>query len=1024
MTARQRQAPGGASAIATWSNGSDAGLERSAAFSWADWFRHASPQQRAAALGLAQQQGLLYPHQLPALTNGVKPASLPKEIEMQSFLSRFLAGKAEALPRFDAETISFVDTHLDDLQQQAVARAIGAPDVFMLHGLPGTGKSRVVTEIILQAALRGQRVLFLAAHTASLDVVLERLVGRSEVFALRFLDALEKPEAIPAWLRGFTMEEQRQAFLERMLLGARDNSEQVETTCRQRRDEEPLWIELHSLVERLRESHARLQKLNEEIQRLGETVEREADADGTDSALAAKVTEIRRAAELAIHEHEAVLQGKQEALTRCDHEAAELAGRIAALEPGYRAKKHTRFWTLAFWLNLFNGQIISEMEALLQQQLEMQTRRQALVLEIDQIQARRQERQGQFNKERAALVVVEIQATQQTLVAQQQALQAEERRLDAEWSALSGRLGVGSLDKTNEAVTVAQQAWLRKKQSDEQQCQFAHQWTKFVEETGTQLAARLPSFANLLAGTILRWHTDLKFREAVGGPLDLVIVEDADTLTESDLLKVARHANRCILVGQALTEAASIATAAEKASRSLTPTPSAPTACWPRLWQELGGDAGVWPYGWRREHGRLVCQLTSLSADDRNYLESEGLADAPDIELRILHRPRTRPCLAEVIFAPHGTFEDAFTFMVREVQEFPVEPLGRTAWWSEDAERVRRNLGPGVASIAARIEIEPGLRIATVAGEQCNATRVAQIDFDKATGWDRVKAEAWLDRHRPMHDPQRTVFLQTPYRFKPSLGAIVQAVVRAGDWLLASQSSNNDKAFEFVAVPPLARHDWPREGAGLEFDLSASRQADRLPTGLKQGLPPRGFVNYSEAQALIRRLESWMQKDLNGHPCSVAVSALYEGQVELLRRLVEQSEILRGRSFPLEIALPSRMQQREYDVFFLSLTRSHGHRAVAFGEDVRELPLALTRARSRLLVFGDPGTLSKRIHWHGPLDHLDAFASHQELVRLSRLVAYLQAQSALLVTSKGAAHSGWAAPTTQERGVNDRRASE
>ena len=83
--------------------------------------------------------------------------------------------------------------------------------------------------------------------------------------------------------------------------------------------------------------------------------------------------------------------------------------------------------------------------------------------------------------------------------------------------------------------------------------------------------------------------------------------------------------------------------------------------------------------------------------------------------------------------------------------------------------------------------------------------------------------------------------------------------------------------------------------------------------------------------------------------------AVYEGQVELLRRLVEQSEILRARTYPLEVALPSRWHQRECDVVFLSLTRSHAHRSVAFGEDVKELPLALTRARSRLFLFGDPG---------------------------------------------------------------------
>ena len=90
------------------------------------------------------------------------------------------------------------------------------------------------------------------------------------------------------------------------------------------------------------------------------------------------------------------------------------------------------------------------------------------------------------------------------------------------------------------------------------------------------------------------------------------------------------------------------------------------------------------------------------------------------------------------------------------------------------------------------------------------------------------------------------------------------------------------------------------------------------------------------------------------------------------------------------------MHQRECDLVFLSLTRSHTHRCAAYGEDVRELPLAMTCARSRLLVFGDPGSLCKRTSWHGPLEHLDAHASQEEHLRLSRLLAFLQNQAPAL----------------------------
>lgn len=986
MTSRARQATGSASATLTVSNGVEASSERSLPFSWDEWFRHASPQQRAAALGLAQQQGLLYPHQLPALTNGVKPAAPPaKETAVSTLLSRLLAGKPEILPTLKLEPITFFDADLDALQQQAVLCALGTPDVFLLQGLPGAGKSRVLAEIILQAAARGRRVLLLAAQSASVDVILERLVGRSVVFALRFLDTHEKLETLPAWLRGFTLEEQKQAFLERTLTGARGNRDEVEATCRARRDEEPLWTELPSCLERCRAVADRLRKLDDQIPRLAQIVERDAE-----TPFGARLAELRRAWDESVQEMDARLQTHKDALAQCEKEAAELAARIAEREPGYRAKKHTRFWTLAFWLNLFSGQIIQETETLLEEQAKVQSRLLTLAQEIDQVEAQRKERLDRFGAERAAIIGSEIETRRHALLRARQTLEDEARRLDDEWNARCRRLNVGAIEKTSAAVAAAQQAWLHKKQLDEEQCQFAHQWSKFVEETGPQLAARLPSFANLLAGTIQRWNADAKFQTAVADSVDFLIIEDADTLTDVDLLKLSRQAQRCILSAQALAEAAPAPVAVEKTPRA----PLASAASWNRLWQTLGGDEGVWPCTWHREQGRLVCQLLPLSAEDRQHLECEGLADTPDIDLGILHRPRSRPCLAQVVFSAQSTFADAFTFMVREVQEFPLQPLGRTGWWSEDEQRVHRHLGPNAGRIVDWLPIEPGVRLGAVAGAHGDAMRIAHVEFDKSAGWDRVKADAWLYRHRLVQDHERTAFLQTPYRFQRSLGNLVQAVVRAGEWLPTGLSENDGRAFEFVAVPALQKHAWPREGAGLELDLSASRHVDRLPVGLRQGLPPRGFVNYLEAQALIRRLEMFVQKDVNGQPCRVAVLALYEGQVELLRRLVAQSEILRGRSFPLEVALPSRLCQRECDVVFLSLTRSHGHRAVAFGDDVRELPLALTRARARLFVFGDPGSLCKRLSWHGPLDNLDAHAAHQELVRLSRLVPFLQSQSA------------------------------
>ena len=104
--ARQQQLSGSYTAVGSAVNGHDAHVERGSAFSWDDWFRHASPQQRAEALGLAQQQGLLYPHQLPISSNGVKPAVTVKDTELSALFAKLLCGKPATLPPLAHQAIT------------------------------------------------------------------------------------------------------------------------------------------------------------------------------------------------------------------------------------------------------------------------------------------------------------------------------------------------------------------------------------------------------------------------------------------------------------------------------------------------------------------------------------------------------------------------------------------------------------------------------------------------------------------------------------------------------------------------------------------------------------------------------------------------------------------------------------------------------------------------------------------------------------------------------------------------------
>jgi hypothetical protein len=62
-----------------------------------------------------------------------------------------------------------------DSQRDFVRRALATPDFALLEGPPGSGKTAVITEIIMQAIERGERVLLSASTHVAVDNVIERL---------------------------------------------------------------------------------------------------------------------------------------------------------------------------------------------------------------------------------------------------------------------------------------------------------------------------------------------------------------------------------------------------------------------------------------------------------------------------------------------------------------------------------------------------------------------------------------------------------------------------------------------------------------------------------------------------------------------------------------------------------------------------------------------------------------------------------------------------------------------------------
>jgi ATP-dependent RNA/DNA helicase IGHMBP2 len=78
------------------------------------------------------------------------------------------------------ETHQTLNQNLNDSQVHAVAFALSADDVAIIHGPPGTGKTTTLVELMRQITRNGQSVLAVAASNLAVDNMLERLLDAGE----------------------------------------------------------------------------------------------------------------------------------------------------------------------------------------------------------------------------------------------------------------------------------------------------------------------------------------------------------------------------------------------------------------------------------------------------------------------------------------------------------------------------------------------------------------------------------------------------------------------------------------------------------------------------------------------------------------------------------------------------------------------------------------------------------------------------------------------------------------------------
>ena len=121
--------------------------------------------------------------------------------------------------------------------------------------------------------------------------------------------------------------------------------------------------------------------------------------------------------------------------------------------------------------------------------------------------------------------------------------------------------------------------------------------------------------------------------------------------------------------------------------------------------------------------------------------------------------------------------------------------------------------------------------------------------------------------------------------------------------------------------------------------------------------------NHEEAKLLMKTLMDYVKligmEHLLREQVDFGIISPYKAQVRLLRKYMRNNKMLKPLRHQITINTVDGFQGQERDVILISLVRDNASGNIGFLNDLRRMNVAITRAKMKLIVFGNAETMGK-----------------------------------------------------------------
>lgn len=211
--------------------------------------------------------------------------------------------------------------------------------------------------------------------------------------------------------------------------------------------------------------------------------------------------------------------------------------------------------------------------------------------------------------------------------------------------------------------------------------------------------------------------------------------------------------------------------------------------------------------------------------------------------------------------------------------------------------------------------------------------------------------------------PEATALLRTQYRMHENIMQFSNRMFYESK--LGSDVSVKDNVLSFDEEDDLLHRP-------MEF-------IDTAGCGFNEEQNPEtlSMSNKEEGDLLLKHLGKVLEQYGNRDPLSIGIIAPYKMQTEYLAQQLEEQEYFKDSPHRFSVRTVDGFQGQERDIICISLVRSNDNGEIGFLSDTRRMNVALTRAKRKLLVFGDSATLANHSFYKSFLDYVDEIGAYK-----------------------------------------------